>query len=341
MPRDGAGHSVDPWLSILVPVYNVLPFLRQCIVPIMAQIDMDGVEVILLDDCSTDGSRQLCQEICDEYGGRIRLLLHSENRGLSAARNAMVEAATGEYLWFIDSDDEMVPGAIKNLQAIVGTCSPDIVMCDYRKQDKVYASFSGVSGILQTDREALIRGIFTSRRMHSWSKISRRELWSDDLRFPVGQYFEDLATTPWLFLKAQSFYYVPEPWIIYRIRAGSITGMATRTKGYFDDRKNDDIAIGLTGFAKSVAEKMPDVDGSTLYAIANFCGKEFTKIAYRLLSSKLFSEDRNLLAKKLRRYRTMMELCSPMTFSCLAREHLGRSKPGRWVILKLFLAITA
>lgn len=343
LPRPGQADDQKPqvWLSILVPVYNVLPYLRDCIVPIMDQIDMEGVEVILVDDRSTDGSRELCQQICSEYAGRIRLLLHPENRGLSAARNTMIEAAAGEYLWFIDSDDEMAAGAIRRLRQILDTGSPDIVMCDYAKQGKDYASFSGVAGVLQADREALIRGIFASRRMHSWSKISRRSLWADGLRFPEGRYFEDLATTPWLFLRANSFFYAPESWIIYRVRAESITGRATRTKGFFDDAKNDDVATGLTGFARSAIENIPDIGPSTIYAIANFCGKEFTKISYRLLSARLFRERGGVLRGKLRRYRTLMEDCSPIPFSRLSREHLRRSKPGRWLILTIFLALTS
>lgn len=333
--------SSDKWLSILIPVYNVLPYLRECVVSIINQIDGDGVEIILLDDASTDGSFQLCEEICREYDGRIGLLRHPENRGLSAARNTMVEAATGEYVWFVDSDDEIFPGAIKSLRGILDNCSPDIVMCDYRKMGKDYASFSGKSGVFQDDREILVRGIFESRRMHTWSKISRRELWSDDLRFPIGRCFEDAATTPWLFLKASSFYYAAEPWVVYRVRSDSITGIVSRTRGKFDDKKNDDLAFALMGFSKSLTNKISNIDDDTLYAVSNFCGKEFTKISYRLLSARLFRDDWNIISSKIARYRDMMDDCSPMTFSCLTREHLRRRNVGRWVILKLCLFAAA
>jgi glycosyltransferase involved in cell wall biosynthesis len=331
----------EKWLSLLIPVYNVRPYLRQCIVSIVTQIDLEGVEIILLDDDSTDGSRQLCKEICKEHDGRIQLMYHAENRGLSAARNTMMEVATGKYLWFIDSDDEMLPGAIKGLRGVLDRYAPDIVMCDYRKQGKVYSSFSGESGSFQTDIDALIGGIFENRRMHIWSKISRRELWADDLRFPVGRCFEDISTVPWLFLRARSFYHVPEPWIIYRIRPDSIMGMVSRTRGFFDDKRNDDLALSLIDFDKNMKEKVSNITASTIYAIANFCGKEYTKISYRLLSNKLFHDKWSDLSKKINRYYEMMEACSPMPFSYLAREHLRRRNIGRWVVLTLFLALVA
>ena len=119
-----------PWLSILLPVYNVEPYLRECVESIASQAD-DGVEIMLVDDVSTDGSRSLLHTLQGELKGRLRLLQHQVNGGLSAARNTMLEAATGEYVWFLDSDDVLAPGAIADLKSVVERDRPDFVMCDF------------------------------------------------------------------------------------------------------------------------------------------------------------------------------------------------------------------
>lgn len=333
----GAPCSERPWLSILIPVYNVEPYLRDCLASLLPQLPPVGVEVILLDDASTDGSLRLCSEICPQSHPQVRLMRHASNAGLSAARNTMLGAARGDYIWFVDSDDEVMPGAVARLRSILDCNTPDLLLCDFRKLDKNVQSFVGPANLMSTDREALVRGIFASRRMHSWSKIARRELWSDDLRFPVGRCFEDMATTPFLALRARSFYYCPEPWIRYRVRAESITGIMSRTRGRFDDSKNRDVATALTGFVAAARGPLPNLSDETLYCIAQFWAKEFTKLCWRLLSAR-FGRDRWAdLRAKARDYRGLMEERAPMPFAVLNQLHLRRGKPGRWAILGLCL----
>ena len=329
-----------PWLSILIPVYNVAPYLRDCIASIAPQLPAGGVEVLLLDDVSTDGSLQICEEICAEHGAVFRLIRHRANGGLSAARNTMLDQARGEYIWFVDSDDEIMPDALARIADIVRRHAPDLLLCDYRKLGKDMRSFVGPEQQLSTDREALVRGIFASRRMHSWSKIAHRRLWDADLRFPVGRCFEDMATTPWLALRAESFYYAPESWIRYRVRGDSITGIMSRTRGRFDDRKNDDVAVALTGFADAARAALPEMDEETRYCIGQFWAKEFTKICWRLLSARFGRDAWRDIQAKARRYRALMEAHAPLPFAALNRAHLRRGKPGRWVVLGLCLILT-
>lgn len=329
-----------PWLSILIPVYNVAPWLRDCIASIAPQLPAEGVEVLLLDDVSTDGSLQICEELCAEHGAAFRLIRHRANGGLSAARNTMLDQARGDYIWFVDSDDEIMPGAVARLRGILDDCAPDLLLCDFHKLGKDVRSFVGPENRLSTDREALVRGIFASRRMHSWSKIARRQVWSDQLRFPVGRCFEDMATTPLLALRTQSFYYVPESWIRYRVRSDSITGIMSRTRGRFDDRKNDDVAVALTGFVDAARAALPDMSEETRYCIGQFCAKEFTKICWRLLSARFGRDGWREICAKLRRYRALMEERAPMPFADLNRAHLRRAKPGRWIVLGLCLLLT-
>ncbi len=244
-----------PWLSILIPVYNVAPYLRACLNSILPQVDA-GVEILLVDDGSTDDSRRICEQILAQRAA-ARLLLHERNRGLSAARNTLLDAATGRYVWFVDSDDEVLPGAIGTLRSVTSGQAPDMVLCAYRERGRTKRGFTAPAGTLTRDREALVRGVFASRRMYSWSRVTRRELWGPDLRFPEGRYFEDIMTTPWLCLRARSFYYVDQPWIAYRQREDSIMAAAARANGTFDRRMNDDLASALRGFRAAAAATLP------------------------------------------------------------------------------------
>ena len=116
-----------PWLSILIPVYNVEMYLEDCISSVISQVD-SGVEIILLDDCSTDASLIMAKEIVASCKHPIGLLRHDKNRGLSAARNTLLEAANGEYIWFLDSDDILKSDAIVSLKSIIDKYNPDLIL---------------------------------------------------------------------------------------------------------------------------------------------------------------------------------------------------------------------
>ena len=121
-------------LSIIIPIYNVEPYIIRCLQSVAAQTMTDGVECILVDDCGSDRSIQLTDEFVKSYQGEIhfRLLHHEQNQGLSAARNTGIHAAQGEYLYFLDSDDSITPDCVETLFACIS---------QYGKVDMVQASF--------------------------------------------------------------------------------------------------------------------------------------------------------------------------------------------------------
>lgn len=278
-PAQQPARQAVPWLSVLVPVYNVEAYLRECVESVMQQLQqLQGtaetqIEVLLLNDASTDGSAQLAQQLRQQWPDTIQVMAHTHNQGLSAARNTLIEHARGQYLWFLDSDDCMEPGAIAALQQVVHNHQPDLVLCDFRlwrakeklkhrlRGERHRHSFNvpktlrnapvdaaGRMGLVR-DRAALLEGLFLSGQMHAWSKISKRVLWQANadqpaLRFPVGVAFEDMATMPSLLLRARSFVYVPEVWVAYRQRAGSILASMNRQKAL-------DLAAALDAFAKA------------------------------------------------------------------------------------------
>ena len=251
------------WLSILVPVYNVEPYLEECLASVVKQLpEGGGVELLVLDDRSTDGSWALMQQLGERWPGQLRLLQHERNGGLSAARNTMIDAATGDYLWFLDSDDKLLPGAIAGLQAIVRAHAPDVVLCDFavwrervRLKHRLRGeghrrSFDGPARRLVRDRAGLMAGMLGTGQLHAWSKISRRALWGDaaaGVRFPVGRYFEDMTTMPLMALRADSFFYQPSPWVAYRQRGGSILATMTLAKALDQSAALLPLAQGLQG----------------------------------------------------------------------------------------------
>ena len=107
-------------VSIIIPVYNVEQYVEECLQSVANQTMTEGIECIIVDDCGPDNSAAIAKRFIDSYQGDIRFtfLQREKNGGLSAARNTGIRAATGEYVYFLDSDDYLVPSAIETLISI-------------------------------------------------------------------------------------------------------------------------------------------------------------------------------------------------------------------------------
>ena len=221
-----------PWLSVLIPVYNVEAYLQDCVDSVIAQAAA-GIEVLLLDDAATDASPALMRIIAAENPGVVRLIAHPQNRGLAAARNTLVTQARGSYVWFLDSDDLLLPGAIAALESVIKAHAPDLVLCDFayvRERQRLkhrlrgeghQRTFDFPMKLPSQDRAKLLEGLLSRGELHAWSKIARRHVWQQ-APFPDGRFFEDMPTIPALIKATNSFIYVCQPWVGYRQRAGSI-----------------------------------------------------------------------------------------------------------------------
>lgn len=108
---------VEPVVSIIIPVYNVEPYVRECIESVMAQTSTERMECLIVDDCGTDESMDVVRAIIKDYHGHIefKIITRLENGGLSAARNTGIKEARGKYLYFLDSDDVITPDALESL----------------------------------------------------------------------------------------------------------------------------------------------------------------------------------------------------------------------------------
>lgn len=104
-------------VSIIIPLYNVAPYIKRCLDSVAAQTYIGDMECILVDDCGTDNSLGIARKWIDNYTGRIKFFIfcHTSNQGLSAARNTGIQVATGEYVYFLDSDDAITPECINIL----------------------------------------------------------------------------------------------------------------------------------------------------------------------------------------------------------------------------------
>ena len=140
------------WLSVLVPMFKVEAYLDRCLASIIGQADT-GVEIVICDDCSPDAGPAIAQRYVDRYPGRVRMISHAQNCGISVARNSLLDAAQGDYLWFVDSDDWLRPGAIAAIADVVHRSAPDLIGCNYRKSGMFRSSFSGPHDRLLTDRD--------------------------------------------------------------------------------------------------------------------------------------------------------------------------------------------
>ena len=216
----------SPLVSVIIPVYNVAPYLAESLDSVLHQT-YEHLEVIIIDDGSTDGSG----EICDSYAakdGRIRVI-HQENRGLSAARNAGLDIMTGEITAFLDSDDAYHISFIEKLLPGIFSEGADLAECSYascRTTEKMQAERARkkdreTKSEIYDRRNALRALADGTLSMHVWNKLYRRELWQN-IRFPEGHVFEDLGTTYRIIDRCRRVYFENSPLYLYRVRAGSI-----------------------------------------------------------------------------------------------------------------------
>lgn len=230
-------------VSIIIPIYNVIQYLDACIDSAIHQ-DYHDLEIILVDDGSTDGSGGRC----DDYAAgdaRIRVI-HKENGGLSDARNAGMAAATGEYYYFLDGDDVMARNAISIMVRCMEESGADLVIAGYHtfseSDNYTYAivqgnhSGQGTAETLhseetsvETPRVESLTPVQAIRRMllhqgigyAAWGKLYARRLW-EDMQFPKGLLYEDHAVIFRITARCRRVAVLDELLYDYRVRQGSI-----------------------------------------------------------------------------------------------------------------------
>lgn len=214
-----------PELSIIVPIYKVEKYLDECIQSILGQTFTD-FELILVDDGSPDACPQMC-DAAAEQDSRVRVI-HQKNGGLSAARNTGIEAARGNWLGFVDSDDFVAPDFYEKLYNAAVNADADCAVCsvqlthedgswmDTPPQWKVYGGGYTGEDVLKT-----ITWQNNAPYLVAWNKLYRREVFRT-LRYPVGRINEDVFVFAELFDTIKKVACVEQPLYFYRQRKDSI-----------------------------------------------------------------------------------------------------------------------
>ena len=210
--------------SVVIPVYNVKDYLPKCIDSVLAQ-DFADYEIILVDDGSTDGeSGAICDRYAAAHPERIRVI-HKPNGGLGDARNVGLEAAAGEYLVFIDSDDYVGPGMLKTLAAAIARFHSDVIDFGFAVDTDGTITKQLVDD-LPHDRTFTLAELpqLLLTQPNAWSRCWKRSLFLDTgIRYPSRVWYEDIRTTTKLFAAAGSICAIPDVFYYYVVREGSIT----------------------------------------------------------------------------------------------------------------------
>lgn len=229
---------MEPLVSVIIPVYNVAPYLREALDSVIHQT-YRNLEILIVDDGSTDESGS----ICDEYLSDPRVtVIHQENKGLSNARNVGLDLMTGEYVGFLDPDDAFHPGFIEELLKIMISEHPDIAVCKYTKvvttgrilEEKKRKAFGPRMKQGKYGRIESLRALVDGRLNTSvWNKLYRKEIWND-IRFPDGHNYEDMDTLFRIINICDTVYVTDQDLYYHRMRKGSIT--QTISKKNIDDK---------------------------------------------------------------------------------------------------------
>ena len=215
-------------VSVIIPVYNTAPYLRRCLESVLSQ-DLAEYEIICINDGSTDGSLPIAEEYADLFEN-VRII-SQENKGLSSARNRGMEAASGEYIMFVDSDDYLEKNVLGKLYSECSIHRLD--MLDYRVdivsgggKAKMYPEAAETTVV--SDGRSYFKG-FIARFgkqpfVSAWSHMYRREFLSGNgLRFIDGRKYEDLVFTATAYIRAERVMYLDLPVYNYVKVEGSIT----------------------------------------------------------------------------------------------------------------------
>lgn len=205
-----------PKVTVIVPVYNVEKYVAKCLDSLLAQT-LDEIEIIVVNDGATDGSKEILLEYANKYPEKIKYL-EKENGGLSDSRNYGVPYAKGEYIAFLDSDDYIEPEMYEKLYAKAKQEDSDMVECDfyweYPNKQKLDTKES-----YQGKKEMLVKA-----RVVAWNKLWKTELIQKaKVLFPKGYRYEDVEFFYQMIPFIEKVSFVKEPFIHYVQREGSIS----------------------------------------------------------------------------------------------------------------------
>lgn len=211
-------------LSIIIPIYNVEKFLEKCLDSVLKQIGKND-ELILINDGSTDNSFNICENIKKICKENNIILINKKNEGVAIARNTGLKKATGDYIFWIDSDDWLDKNCIRFVKDAIEKTKSDIIMFDFytvREKD-VKPCFIFEKSKILSKKEILIEVAQDSFRSLLWRTVVKRDIY-ENIHFPEGvQMMEDFSIYHLLFHRAKTFYYIRKPLYYYRLVNDSLS----------------------------------------------------------------------------------------------------------------------
>ena len=238
------------FLSIIIPVYNVAPYVERCLLSALNQADKD-VELIIVDDCGQDHSMEVVSQVIETHpnGSIVRIFRHEHNSGLSAARNTGLSVAQGKYVWFVDSDDWIAENYLQRIYFVLNESAPDICLIlaakSFEYQCVQQFSYPELSGVLVEGQSFIINGKIEV--CVPFSIYKRTFLIENQLQFKIGIFHEDVEFTLRSYYLAKRVTCINEVLYFYYQNPTSIT-QAPNPKKSFDYLI---VADSLYDFSKS------------------------------------------------------------------------------------------
>ena len=215
-------------ISVIIPVYNVEKYLRECIDSVLSQT-YKNYEIILVDDGSTDSSSEICDEYANEY--ECIRVIHKENKGLSHTRNTGFYVANGEYMYFLDSDDYIDNDALKICVTSIENENADFLFFDAQSFEDSGKKFNISQNYIRkecygtTNGMEMLGKLFENKDFHSSVPLlflKRNFLKKEDFNFLEGVLYEDVLFAYQIFCKAERATHVNKPIYFRRYRENSI-----------------------------------------------------------------------------------------------------------------------
>ncbi|MDQ0476623.1 glycosyltransferase [Chryseobacterium sp. MDT2-18] len=212
-----------PKISIIVPVYQVEKYLRKCLDSLVNQTLKD-IEILVVNDGSPDQSQKIIDEFQEQFPLKIKSFI-KENGGLSDARNFGLDKATGEFIGFVDSDDEVSKTMFEEMYTLAQKHDAEMVICNLQKVDQQGNISQKLTQIPNMPEKIDLRenfSVFSDLSYFACNKIFKRELFENS-RFKKGVHFEDIQLIPQLLLKCKTVAQTQNYHYQYLERTGSIT----------------------------------------------------------------------------------------------------------------------
>lgn len=280
-------------ISVIIPIYNTEVYLRQCIDSVIQQT-WKNLEIILVDDGSTDR----CLQICEEYKKRDEriVVIHKENGGLSSARNAGLSAATGEYVGFVDSDDWISKGMYEHLVQAIEKTGSQIAITNMEEMYEYEQKYVNNHIKFELENLEILRRFFLREISESvCDKLYKRSLFNT-IRFSEGEINEDTYVVFCLLKDSKKVPVLQNKEYFYRKRQGSIT-----KSGYSD--KFRVVEKHLKDIAEIIHKTCPQIEEDMNY----FCSIHY----YYLLLSILNSDQPNSFKEDYKRYKKTFKKLYP------------------------------